>query len=178
MDLYQILLMHNRCWSLREIFCFSIIFLFISLLGIYLLLQKKIVLSQLAAGLTAVFFLAIVFASTVFTRTPSSEYEYMLELFWSWRVAYIYRSWGMLKEILLNCVLLFPFGALLPVIFCRRLKWYHGFVAGFLISAVIETSQLLFRRGLFEWDDMIHNAVGCMLGCVIMGVFFRNKNES
>lgn len=38
---------------------------------------------------------------------------------------------------------------------------------GVMISAGIEVSQLLFMRGLFEWDDMIHNGLGCMLGCMI-----------
>lgn len=30
--------------------------------------------------------------------------------------------------------------------------------------AMIKTSQLVFMRGLFEWDDMIHNGLGCMVG--------------
>ena len=36
-----------------------------------------------------------------------------------------------------------------------------------MISAVIETSQLVFMCGLFEWDDMIHNGLGCMVGCLV-----------
>lgn len=27
---------------------------------------------------------------------------------------------------------------------------------------MIEVSQLVFMRGLFEWDDMIHNRIGCI----------------
>ena len=38
---------------------------------------------------------------------------------------------------------------------------------GALISAAIEVSQLIFRRGLFEWDDMFHNSFGCLFGCLI-----------
>lgn len=26
---------------------------------------------------------------------------------------------------------------------------------------------LFFMRGLFEWDDMIHNGLGCMIGCMV-----------
>ena len=36
------------------------------------------------------------------------------------------------------------------------------FFIGILISAVIEVSQLVFMRGLFEWDDMIHNRIDCI----------------
>ena len=33
------------------------------------------------------------------------------------------------------------------------------------------------KRGLFEWDDMIHNALGCMLGCWVMNwIFVKLKN--
>lgn len=79
-----------------------------------------------------------------------------------------YHDWGLLKEDLLNCILLLPAGALLPVITNHKVKWYQALVFGVLISAVIETSQLVFMRGLFEWDDMIHNGLGCMVGCLVV----------
>ena len=50
----------------------------------------------------------------------------------------------------------------------HKIKWRTAFFIGILISAVIEVSQLVFMRGLFEWDDMIHNGLGCMIGCVIV----------
>ena len=47
------------------------------------------------------------------------------------------------------------------------------------IPTTIETSQLITMRGLFEWDDMIHNGLGCMIGCVIVnriiGIFTGKK---
>lgn len=48
---------------------------------------------------------------------------------------------------------------------------------GVLISAVIETSQLVFMRGLFEWDDMIHNGLGCMVGCLVVDGVIKNKKD-
>lgn len=36
------------------------------------------------------------------------------------------------------------------------------------ISAVIELSQLILCRGWFEWDDMIHNMLGCVCGYLIV----------
>lgn len=35
---------------------------------------------------------------------------------------------------------------------------------GFVISCIIEVCQLVLCRGLFEWDDMVHNALGCLVG--------------
>lgn len=48
------------------------------------------------------------------------------------------------------------------------IKWYQALLFGVMISAVIETSQLVFMCGLFEWDDMIHNGLGCMVGCLVV----------
>ena len=46
--------------------------------------------------------------------------------------------------------------------------------------STIETSQLITMRGLFEWDDMIHNGLGCMVGAVLVNWmigFFGKKDE-
>ena len=42
------------------------------------------------------------------------------------------------------------------------------------MSATIELSQLIFMRGLFEWDDMIHNGLGCMAGCLFTNNFVKS----
>lgn len=57
----------------------------------------------------------------------------------------------------------------------HKVKWYRALLFGILVSAVIETSQLVFMRGLFEWDDMIHNGLGCMIGSMIINFFMKNK---
>ena len=59
----------------------------------------------------------------------------------------------LLQENLLNCVLLMPVGILLPVIAGHKVRWRTALMIGVLTSAVIETSQLVFMRGLFEWDE-------------------------
>lgn len=116
-----------------------------------------------------IIYLAIVFASTVFTRMPSVR-KYELIPFWSWYEVIVHHSKGLLIEIILNVILLLPVGLLLPIIFDKRIQARDGFLVGAIISAVIETSQLVFKRGLFEWDDMLHNALGCMVGCIVMNV--------
>lgn len=176
MDLYEIFITHNRTWTVREIMMFSVIFLVIVCFLIYLLRNQKIVLSQAVAVLVLFLFLAVIFGSTVFTRTPKSYYEYELELFWSWRLV-LHGNSAMLKENLLNMLMLLPAGLLLPVVAGRKLCWWKGLLIGVLISAVIETSQLIFCRGLFEWDDMIHNGIGCMTGCIITSWFIKKRKK-
>lgn len=167
MDVYQIFITHNRAWTLTELVIFLVFFLFAICIAFVLLQKRKILFSQAISGLGMLFFLGIVFGSTIFTREPHADYEYKLEVFWSWREV-ANGSTEILKENLLNVMLLIPAGGLLPLMMHQKVVWWKGFLTGIEISAVIEFSQLIFRRGLFEWDDMIHNGIGCMVGCLII----------
>lgn len=173
MDVYQIFITHNRRWTIWETFCFSVIFVAAFFAAYRLVSQKKIVRPQAASGLLLLVFLGIVFGSTVFTRTPNGIHDYELEVFWSWKSVFAGNR-EILKENLLNMILLIPMGFLLPGIFHKSLSWKMGLLAGVIVSGVIETCQLIFCRGLFEWDDMIHNGIGCMIGCMI-GSWFMAK---
>ena len=173
MDIYQILTEYNNPWSSREIFCFSCIMVIAVILMIYLLRKEKMNKLQAAAILAELVFLGIVFGSTVFTRMGSVR-QCELIPFWSWSAILRYHDMELLKENLLNCILL------LPAIMNRKVKWQEALVFGVLISATIETSQLITMRGLFEWDDMIHNGLGCMVGAVLVNWmigFFGKKDE-
>ena len=126
--------------------------------------KKRIVLSQVIASELLFVFLAIVLASTVFTRTPSGVHDYELLPFWSWREV-IAGDRLMLEEILLNMILLAPAGFLFPFVFRKKIVWYKAFLMGVEFSTLIEVSQFLLCRGLFEWDDILHNVLGAMAGC-------------
>ena len=175
MDIYQIIITHNRSWTIREIIAFAVVFLIAAFLAAVLLKQHKIVVMQAVCGLLLLTFLAIVFGSTVFTRTPGLR-QYQLEVFWSWKeilgIGKCGRlgstaEGGLLQENLLNILLLFPAGILLPGVTDRKLKWWMGLLVGITVSSAIEISQLWLCRGLFEFDDIIHNSLGCMLGCLL-----------
>ena len=114
MDIYQIIVTHNRSWTIREIIAFAVVFLIAAFLAAVLLKQHKIVVMQAVCGL-----------------------------------------------------LLFPAGILLPGVTGRKLKWWMGLLAGITVSSAIEISQLWLCRGLFEFDDIIHNSLGCTLGCLL-----------
>jgi glycopeptide antibiotics resistance protein len=174
MDIYQIWTTYNKEWSGNEIVAFSILLLMTVIVAAGCVYRKKIRIIQAVAVVMMVIFLGIVFESTVFTRT-STVRQYELMPFWSWKAVLKYKDWTLLKEILLNCILLFPAGALLPIIANHKIKWYRALLFGLLVSAGIETSQLVFMRGLFEWDDMIHNGFGCMMGSMVfqLGVKVR-----
>lgn len=108
-----------------------------------------------------------VLESTVFTRIPQAYPQYELHIFWSWKALFVYHHNEMLKENILNCILLMPYGCLLPVALNKRISWKRGLMIGMGTSFVIELLQLITFRGLFEFDDIIHNGIGCMMGAVL-----------
>lgn len=176
MDFYQIWATYNRQWSKFEISVFVGAMTLVCIVIAVCVHKKKFSLIQGGAILALLLFLGIVFGSTIFTRTGTIR-QYKLVPFWSWRDIIHYHDWMLLKDNLLNCILLLPAGALLPIITNYKIKWYQALVVGVLISAIIEFSQLIFMRGLFEWDDMIHNGLGCMIGCLFINIFEKEKNR-
>lgn len=55
LDLYQIIIKHNRTWTIHELIFFLISFIIIVIYVCNLLLKKRIVLSQAVAGLLLFF---------------------------------------------------------------------------------------------------------------------------
>lgn len=175
MDIYQIFITHNRMWSGQEILVFGIIFAVVLFGCVRAVRCGKINKIQAAAGLALLVFLGIVYGSTVFTRSVGTR-QYELIPFWSWREVIVHHDQSLLQEDLLNCLLLMPMGVLLPLMVKRKVYPWQAFLAGICVSACIEISQLIFLRGLFEWDDMIHNAFGCMVGCIICNMLICRDN--
>ena len=176
MDIYQIFITHNRMWSGREILVFGIIF-GVALFGCVCAVRGgKINKIQAAAGLALLVFLGIVYGSTVFTRSVGTR-QYELIPFWSWWEVILHHDQSLLQEDLLNCLLLMPMGVLLPLMGKKKVHPWQAFLAGICVSACIEISQLIFLRGLFEWDDMIHNSFGCMMGCIVCNLLIRSYHS-
>lgn len=66
-----------------------------------------------------------------------------------------------------NIVVFIPFGLLLPMInkqFQKKIKLMLVFIFGI---SILEISQLIFRVGSFDIDDIILNSIGVLLGLSI-----------
>ncbi len=66
-----------------------------------------------------------------------------------------------------NIIMLMPLGFLLPIWFGNIDNWKKVIVIGFAVSVTIEVTQLITARGLFEFDDIIHNTLGAVAGYYI-----------
>ena len=177
MDIYEIIATQNPNWGIKGIICFFLLLTILAGSMLRLYKNSKIRFSQAIAGILLFTYLWTVLESTVFTRVPYAQPQYELQLFWSWKAVFLYHDREMLKENLLNCLLLMPYGCLLPVALGRKIGWKEGLLIGFGTSAVIEVLQLITCRGLFEFDDIVHNGLGCMIGAVIVSWYCRRRGK-
>lgn len=173
-DFIQYIKNQHHAWSVRDITIFTVLLLLLFLLCYLLWIEDLLQLSQVAAIMVSFLYLGYVFSITVFTRTPSSVPKYNTELFWSWKDIIKFKDIELLIQNLLNCLLLLPTGLLLPFIMKRPISAITAACVGIIVSIGIEVSQLVGCLGLFEWDDVIHNALGCMIGAII-GSKLRKK---
>lgn len=184
MDFNQILLKYYPIFSrLESIIFFGVLFLFAICLFSLTRTKKLQRIQAFSIFLFAAYFM-VVLASTVFMRKPGLR-NYELELFWSWKIVYAAFQSGythpLFEEIILNILLFVPLGTLLPFIFHRKCRWWLPLIVGILLSSCIEGLQLLLCRGLFEFDDILDNTLGCVLGQILLGnpiLALRNRRNS
>ena len=102
-------------------------------------------------------YLFLVFCSTVVVRTPFTGQHFQPELFWSWE------SWSQQREqVIANIIMFLPVGLLgYPMLGWKVVP------ASFLGSAMIEVLQLISARGLCEYDDILHNTAGAVMGMIL-----------
>ena len=84
MDIYQIFVTYNPAWTRREIVFFLFVLALATVWEVYLVSKRKIKVYQAVATLLLLTFIAIVYASTVFTRNPMPYARYMIKPFWSY----------------------------------------------------------------------------------------------
>ena len=172
MDLNQIFIKYYPEWTAFEAVVFFSVLIGVTAILLIQVLRKHIRWVQAVSVLLLVTYLMLVFGSTVFMRQPGTrqaEYEW----FWSWKVVYHAFEEGythsLFWEILLNIALFVPIGALLPLASGRKRGIWLALVTGILISTSIEGLQLWLCRGLFEFDDIFDNTLGCVLGQAVIG---------
>ena len=110
-----------------------------------------------------IFFLSFVLTITIIERVPRRKLRYNLELFWTIKrivAGRTYLAW----EIFWNVVMFIPLGLMVSALLKR--PWLSVLI-GVLVSTAIEVAQLLTRRGLFEFDDIIYNSVGAVIGFLL-----------
>lgn len=106
----------------------------------------------------------VVLGVTLFIRGETLTIEPVYPLFYSYRDAWYHWSSTSWSNIILNFCMFVPLGFLLPLGLPFFRKEWRVFLSGFAFSLFIELTQLLTRRGMFEWDDLLGNTIGTLIG--------------
>lgn len=121
----------------------------------------------------------VLYLFTVVLRSSFGYYKYNLTVFWSYKNIIENADnvrWYLNEHFwfnILNIFMMFPIGFLGMALSKKkgRINVLYMGVLGLFMSISIELMQLVLMRGLFEFDDMIHNTIGSMLGacsCILL----------
>lgn len=128
------------------------------------------------AGLLLVEYSFLLYCSTVIYRKALPEREFDLMPFWSYTAIQEGKE-ELLVENLMNVVVFVPVGLLFSCV-SHRLKWWLVLLIGFGISISIEALQYFFIKGFSEFDDVMHNTLGCLIGfgfMMILRIIFKTR---
>ncbi len=122
-------------------------------------------------------YMFLILSSTVISRTPFAVYQYKLIPFWSYMEIMAGSALGKVlpEEVFWNILMLMPLGFFLPFI---MKKTGRVILTGFLFSLVIELLQLILKRGFFEFDDIMHNTLGVIIGVLIIRAIRKNIHRN
>ena len=118
----------------------------------------------LSAGLLAGY-MYIVLVSLVLIRTSSPAIRFQPRFLWSY-IEIIKGNRYLLWENVLNVLLFIPIGFLSKAIWPKS-KPQYIIAFGLFYSILLETFQLILHRGLFEFDDMLNNTIGVLIGILL-----------
>lgn len=132
---------------------------------------KKLLGLVLFAAYLVVLLYFTIFSESLGRTEANSELRYNLILFTEIRRFWVYRQqlglWACFMNIAGNVIAFIPCGYLIPAIFARRRSFADAVFSGFLVSFIIECTQLVFRVGSFDVDDLLLNTLGAASGYII-----------
>lgn len=143
--------------------------------------DKKLNKTKVLLGSAFVIYLVVVFGATMLSRGNFYGNTKIYPLFYSYRDAWNDFSITEWRNIILNICMFVPFGVFVPMLVKRLDSFWKVSGCGLCLTVFIECSQLLLKRGVFEWDDLFGNTVGAMIGygifCLGKYVVCRKKME-
>ena len=139
--------------------------------------KRKVRLSNLLAGIVIAIYGSIMLQLTLVCRESGSRIGIELELFHGLMGPDNDFRWLMFAYVILNCMLFIPYGFALSLFsHINEKKTMMQLVLilllSFATSLLIETAQLLTKRGYYEVQDLFVNTVGGILGWMLFRIIY------
>ena len=153
--------------------------------------------------LVLIAYVLIILYVTLLSRSMACSFKYAFSPLWSYRRALALWDEGgrfglfvtdglLLRQIILNILLYIPLGYLLPFSLPRLAARRHAVAGhrvrnavkafpwkavlfGTTLSMFTECTQLVFRLGFFELDDILNNTIGCLIGLILYQLLLRPR---
>ena len=103
------------------------------------------------------------FYFAVLGREPSTKSIVWLDLFGG----YTHPKYNSVSNGLLNMCFFIPIGVLVALI-AKKYRIGKAMLVGLLMSTMIEFSQLIWKRGVFDVDDFLNGVVGALIGALLV----------
>lgn len=152
------------------------------LMSTLLILNKEKWSTEEKIGRIAVWsYLYLIFLFTFLARSTKMDYNYNLLPFWTYQHISVTHDVFYVLEILINCLMFVPVGILVPWAYQnylhddQRKERNTVILFGLIVSVSVECIQLFTKTGLFEWDDIIHNMIGLIVG---YGFYLRIRGKA
>lgn len=141
-------------------------------------LGQSISRKEILCGLALSIYLVFLLGGTILNREIGEEYMIEGVPFWSYLDLLSEWSIPMAVQILYNILVFIPWGFLLPEMVCIKRKIRMVLLSAFGLSFGIEVIQLVFKLGLFEFDDVFHNVLGAVIGYGLWRVWRKFRMSS
>lgn len=144
----------------------------------YFLIYKKILKRQKNVGAGMLVWLILILCyvlmlgSVTLLSRGNSYQSGRYPLFYSYREAWYSFSMQDWRNLILNIAMFVPLGFLVPAGIGKMRKFWKTTLCGLGITVLIELTQQLTRRGMFEWDDVLNNTVGAMIGYGLFAICY------
>ena len=153
----------------RNIVIFGIIVLCSFFIAVTVKKRKYYSEKRFLALFAALLYYDYVLMSTLIARKPYVGEHIRIIPFWIFSQAKQYGIKRAIREVLFNIMLFMPLGTFLGI-FNESKEIKLVFIQGFLASFFIEMLQMVSRRGVLEFDDLLFNTLGALLGCAIVRI--------
>lgn len=139
--------------------------------------KKEIKFKKLVLPLIFTMYITVLLGATFLNRNYIYRGDINLNLFSSYKEAYVTASASNWRNIILNILLFFPMGFLLPLLNKHLKKCYKTIGISFIITLIIEIVQAITKLGIFEIDDIFNNLLGSIIGYTFINIIFIIKDK-
>lgn len=138
--------------------------------------DKKVTIKHVLLFSISFIYIFILIGATFFNRETSFS-NGIQPLFSSYRLAWYSWSAQAWRNIILNILLFTPLGFLLPLWNKKLNKIYIVLPCGIVLTILIELAQYILKIGIFEFDDILNNTFGVLIGFTILQIALNIYNK-